>query len=180
MAVFLNVFLYMIPSKTDPGGLFSAQFIWSQRAMPRHLAPTHRWTQGTSGATTETLAPWALWGGSPEWELVSHRHITCGAMCVYVYIYIHTHTLIHVSSCTCMHACIYIYMYTHVTCYMCIYIYIFIYLHIYICIHMHMYIYIHMHMHMFLYLYMIYMHIWFDVVLYGWIRMIWDNWFTLW
>ena len=131
MAFFLNVFLYMIPSKTDPGGLFSAQFIWSQRAMPRHLAPTHRWTQGTSGATTETLAPWALWGGSPEWGIgvTSSYHLWCNVCtCKYIYIY----TLIHVSSCTCMHAYIYVYICTHM-----------LSVYIYICIYMHMYIYIY-------------------------------------
>jgi hypothetical protein len=132
-----------------------------------HLAPRRKlWRHGRFG------------GVRLNGELVSHRHITCGAMCVYVYIYIYTHSYMYPLVHACMHAYIYIYV---PTCYMLyVYIYIFIYLHIYICIHMHMYIYIYMHMHMFLYLYMIYMHIWFDVVLYGWIRMIWDNWFTLW
>ena len=138
MAFFLNVFLYMIPSKTDPVGLFSAQFIWSQRAMPRHLAPTHRWTQGTSGATTETLAPWALWGGSPEWGIgvTSSYHLWCNVCtCKYIYIY----TLIHVSSCTCMHAYIYVYICTHmlsVYIYICIYMHMYIYTCIYICFYL--------------------------------------------
>ena len=136
MAFFLNVFLYMIPSKTDPGGLFSAQFIWSQRAMPRHLAPTHR--DGPRGHLAPRRKLWrhGRFGGVRlNGALVSHRHITCGAMCVHVNIYIYT--LIHVSSCTCMHAYIYvyIYMYTHVV---CVYIYIYVYtcicIYIYTCI----------------------------------------------
>ena len=118
-----------------------------------HLAPRRKlWRHGRFG------------GVRLNGELVSHRHITCGAMCVYVYIYTHTHTCILLY----MHACMHIYIYVH-TCYMLyVYIYIYLFTYIYICIHMHMYIYIHAYAYVLIFIYDIYAHM-------VWCGFIWLN-----